>query len=106
MGEFKEYSGGIRAEFVFNDGEVWAELSGVRHPFRKEDGVLRFSLSENILKDFQRRGVNKFVVRHGEKSRIYTLPKFEDLVRAGEYEHRNSMFDGNPGFNLFYFKLQ
>lgn len=90
------------------DGERIRWKLHIRNPFKMADGKWRIGIADKVLEKAQQRGVEKFIVKVGEREMLMRVPDKKEIKRklkAKEFEHKDSYFLNNPGFNILHFTL-
>ena len=91
-----------------SDGERIRWKLHIRNPFRMADGKWRIGIADKVLERAQQRGVEKFVVKVGERELMMRVPDKKEVkrkIKAEEYQHMDSLFEGNSGFDILLFTL-
>lgn len=89
------------------DGMVRWKLH-IRNPFKMKDGKWRIGINDRVLERAQQRGVEKFILTVGQREMLMRVPDKREVkrkIKAEEFQHMDSLFEGNSGFNILLFTI-
>ncbi|HEC66087.1 MAG TPA: hypothetical protein ENI23_12405 [bacterium] len=90
------------------DGERIRWKLHIRSPFKMADGKWRIGIADKVLERAQQRGVEKFILTVGQREMLMRVPDKREVkrkIRSKEFEHMDSLFENNPGFDILTFTI-
>ena len=93
-------------EPIYTDGHLFWKTD-IKNPFRMRDGY-KVGLNSKFLWRARQEGVEKIILKIGERETIMSLPSKKVLnkkVKQGEYEDKKSMFQGSPPMRIYFFNI-
>jgi len=95
---------GLEYTEEYIDGKIFWKTE-IRNPF-KENGNWKIGLGEKFLTIAREKGVEKFIIKIGQKNILMHVPSEKILkqkVKNQEYEDRPLMFENDSPMRIFYF---
>ena len=94
---------GIEYDEIYSGNLMWSFQ--IRNPFM-ENGKYKIGLNEKFLREARKKGVDKFLIKIGEKEMTMSVPseKFvKEKDKRKEHEDKPSLFAGKPPMRIYHF---
>ena len=97
---------GIEYQEIYTGGDFIMWRLFVREPFNQEGW--KVGINEKLIRKAQQKRVNKFLLVVGQREIPMRVPTKKDIKRldkSGEFEIKQSLFEGSDPMKIYFFKI-